>query len=330
MFQKLREPLPEKNSFLGSARVGDFIIYLPAIFLLCAGGGILFPSTLEKKSTPQPSPVTAIQKNTADISVKTQKQISLQTENAETLLYKARIFAEKGHYIKSFITQLDGAEYYIKQGQYNQALSKIIAAETMAQTHIFSPYSDEMKSALIRTQDLRSEIYFYTKDNDNAGRSASKALELSLEYYGDKHLETAKHYELVSYFYQQQGYAEKSALCLHNAILIFENSPKMDEGELLIKMNNLGEAYRRLQKYDAAEEIISKTILRIEKKYGIDAPELAIPLNNLGLVAFAVGENTKAEAYLSKAYQISRKYQGDDHDVTGYIASNLQRIIKTL
>jgi len=53
-----------------------------------------------------------------------------------------------------------------------------------------------------------------------------------------------------------------------------------------------------------------------------------VPLNNLGLVKFAKQERTKAEAYLMRAYQISHKYQSASHDVTGYIASNLERVQK--
>ena len=229
---------------------------------------------------------------------------------------------------KAFTAYNKAAQIYFDQERYSQSYAVSSKSLSLLQNHVKKPYSKDLQKAIITFWNLQALNEKALKNSESALYAAQKSFDQTKALYGSDHLETAHSYNVLGKFYQNHNDIINALQCQYSALKIYKKHNYLDIGTYLIKMNNLGEHYRLQKSYGEAEKIISETIHFIENKYGSDVPELAVPLNNLGLVKYAKQERTKAEAFLMRAYQISRKYQSSGHDVTGYIASNLERVQK--
>lgn len=327
LFYKLRQPLETKDKKKSLSVEEKIKFYaLPLICISALGvAGLWFYKSQQGFHYLGGDGLVDEQKLSAKIvtSLPSEKPTKSVSQSSEHYLFLARSAIEKNQFRQAFSSYLRAANVAILKKNYTQADDSLIRAYVMMTQKIDPKEYNAIADDIVNYYDLGSELALKQDKGNDALNLARKALEYSIKFFGENSVQVAQHYELLAFFYEQMGENEKSLLFRHNALLIFQDDPKGDWGTLLIKMNNLGEAYRIAGDYNKAKEVISDTIQRIEKKFGSHAPELAIPLNNLALVHIALGERTIAEAYLTKAYDIAKKYQGTNNPITEYIAENL-------
>jgi tetratricopeptide (TPR) repeat protein len=94
-------------------------------------------------------------------------------------------------------------------------------------------------------------------------------------------------------------------------------------------LNNLGELYRQLERFDEAEPLFREALAIDEARLGPDDQGLAKPLNNLALVQRARGDHVAAERNLKRSLHILEDSLGRRHpDVAGSL-NNLARLYET-
>ena len=94
-------------------------------------------------------------------------------------------------------------------------------------------------------------------------------------------------------------------------------------------LNNLGEIYRQLERFDEAEPLFREALAIDEARLGPDDQGLARPLNNLALVQRARGDHVAAERNLKRSLHILEDSLGRRHpDVAGSL-NNLARLYET-
>lgn len=339
LFQKLRNPLPGDHALPNNTdklkQYRDMILPVSAIALVTIV--ILAPEFLQRQDNALPVKQNHIGTfhqlslpNNNDIKAhkNLKNNFVYKQDTAEAVLNMARIAGDNMQFEKAFISYNKAAQIYFDGGRFAQAKSVTAKALSLLQNHIRHPFSKELQQDIIAFWGLQAVTDKALGQAGDALYAAQETFNHVRKFHGETHLETAHYYNFLGSFYQNNNDIMNALHCQYAALKIYKYHNYFDTGNYLIKMNNLGEHYRLQKSYDNAEKIISETIHFIENKFGADVPELAVPLNNLGLVKFAKQERTKAEAYLMRAYQISRKYQSAGHDVTGYIASNLERVQK--
>ena len=342
-FYKLRQPFDAKqNSYAKSQIISDFYgrhqhyiqIYFPALLCMC-GVAFLLPIGILKASGYENNTdlnnniqfqklLTPVDNVLKDNLSEAENNIS-KIQNQSSDISKINQSLAANDYKNFVYYSIKNANEQVKNKNYSQAIDILKNLYLIMDTQKID-LSDKMKHDIITGYDLYSESYLGVQDIKLATEFANKSLNASLDFFGSNSDITAKHYELGAFFCEKNNDINNALSYRHKAILIYQKNNSLDLGTLLVKMNNLGESYRLAKQYNSAVTVISQTIQYIEQKFNTDAPELAVPLNNLALTHVGLRERTKAEAYLIRAYQISRKYQGEHNDVTGYIASNLQRV----
>ena len=94
-------------------------------------------------------------------------------------------------------------------------------------------------------------------------------------------------------------------------------------------LNNLGEIYRQLERFDEAEPLFREALAIDEATLGPEDQGLAKPLNNLALVQRARGDHVEAERNLKRSLRILENSLGRRHpDVAGSL-NNLARLYET-
>lgn len=232
--------------------------------------------------------------------------------------------------IKGLKYRLQGINNYIQASDYETALKESQIVDSIFDTQFLDKNDNITYKLRIYHYNFLSEIYYRLNNPQQAVAYSKKSLENSLAYYGQDSLKTAKQYELMAFNLDNIGDFDKALKLRHNAVDIrlryHGNKVKIDEGNLIADMNNLGEEYRTLGYFAESKEILLQAINRIEKKHGIDAPELIVVLNNLGLTYQESDNKIIALSYLQQAYQLAHRHYGNDHDLTHIISKNITHL----
>jgi tetratricopeptide (TPR) repeat protein len=78
-------------------------------------------------------------------------------------------------------------------------------------------------------------------------------------------------------------------------------------------LNNLAVLYKYTAKFDEAGQLCRRVLAILEQEFGVDSLETATIHHNLGELEHARGRYGHGEPHARRAYEIRRRFLGDDH-----------------
>jgi tetratricopeptide (TPR) repeat protein len=109
-------------------------------------------------------------------------------------------------------------------------------------------------------------------------------------------------------------YAEAAPLAEQAVAEALEKNP--NHRNTAKSLNNLGEVYRNLGRFDEAEPLYHQALAIDEETIGPEHPDTATDLNNLAKLYAAQGRLAEAEPCYTRAVAIRTKRLGPDHAAT--------------
>lgn len=106
-------------------------------------------------------------------------------------------------------------------------------------------------------------------------------------------------------FMQQQKYTD-AVDALDKAIKIIEWIKEPDDWDYIVTLTNLGEVYRKMQKYEEAHLFMEKSLAISEKKFGNDNIRTSLPLVDLALLNIEAGRFNEAKPFIDRGILIFR------------------------
>jgi len=116
-------------------------------------------------------------------------------------------------------------------------------------------------------------------------------------------------------------YAEAAALAEQAVAEALEKNP--NHRNTAKSLNNLGEVYRNLGRFDEAEPLYHQALAIDEQTIGPEHPDTAIDLNNLATLYYNQGRYDEAEPLYRRALAIYEKVRGPGHPETAANLNNL-------
>lgn len=125
----------------------------------------------------------------------------------------------------------------------------------------------------------------------------------------------------VAQLYKQGKYKEALPLA-KRCLKIREKTFTPADDALRTALNNLGEVYLALQKYEDAEPLFERLVRAYDESAPAD-PRLVRALQKMGLIGFVTGQHEKTEKLYQRALAITEKAYAPDDQRVAYAASYL-------
>jgi len=159
-------------------------------------------------------------------------------------------------------------------------------------------------------------------DYENRMRCLNKALDFSINKYGEHSYKTARvYYDLGRALIRSEDFV-KAEMHLKRALDIFRKDSQLYKKQITECLNEIGRVYGRLSKYKEAI-IIHKQALKNSIIENGNALETGKILNELGWVLFNYGDYRQAENHLIKSLDIHEKILGKNHVETARVQKSL-------
>ncbi|MBD2616254.1 tetratricopeptide repeat protein [Nostoc punctiforme FACHB-252] len=151
-----------------------------------------------------------------------------------------------------------------------------------------------------------------------------KQILISIDRFGEKHLEVASSYNNLAKLYNHLHYYIEAEEYYNKAKDICETLPEVNNLDVATILNNLALLYSS-QNLDAksftyfqnnyikAEELFCQALKIRKNQLGDDHPDVAESLNNLGMLYVENDKYEEAEEFLQKALEVRRKNYGTEH-----------------
>ena len=154
---------------------------------------------------------------------------------------------------------------------------------------------------------------------ETADSLLSAALGIRQTSLRPNHPDIASTLQLLGYLNQRQGNFEKAEQLYTESLAIYEEQ-SMDDPDNAMEAaslkNSLGKVLENTARYEEAETLYQEAVSYILANLGDDHPRLINYLSNLGYVQLLLGDNEKAEHYLTQSVETARKVWGNDHPHT--------------
>lgn len=121
---------------------------------------------------------------------------------------------------------------------------------------------------------------------------------------------------------------DRATICHQRSLHLAEGIWGHDHPATAIRLNNLGETWRRLQEFDKAEIFLKEALRRLKKKVGRNHPYVANILGSLGRLCVDQGQADAAENYFITALRLSENSRGLDDPLIFLCVNGLAKIAR--
>ena len=150
-----------------------------------------------------------------------------------------------------------------------------------------------------------------------------KALELSLDFFGEEHLDTAICYNSLAFIYESCEEFDEALNLYQKSLAIREKILGENHSETSILYNNIAGIYAVLAEYEKALELYEKALSITTKILGKNHPDNSTHHNNIAWINYTRGEYKKALAQYKIALEMSIEVVGNKHPSTLQSYDNL-------
>ncbi|MBL8138666.1 MAG: serine/threonine protein kinase [Acidobacteria bacterium] len=127
--------------------------------------------------------------------------------------------------------------------------------------------------------------------------------------------------------YTSQGAYQASLALFQRALELRRATLGPDDLDTVASMDDMGEAYRELGRFDEAESM-HREALAAKERLGAPPASIAASLNNVGLTLSERGRFTEAEPLLRQALDMWRRHEGPTADVVASGLNNLADVVR--
>ncbi len=127
--------------------------------------------------------------------------------------------------------------------------------------------------------------------------------------------------------YTSQGAYQASLSLFQRALELRRATLGPDDLDTVASMDDMGEAYRELNRFDEAESM-HREALAAKQRLGAPPSSIAASLNNVGLTLSERGRFADAEPLLRQALDIWRRHEGAAADVVASGLNNLADVVR--
>ncbi|NEW61327.1 DUF2225 domain-containing protein [Sulfurovum sp. bin170] len=150
-----------------------------------------------------------------------------------------------------------------------------------------------------------------------------RALELSLDFFGENHLDTAICYNSLAFVYESCEKFDEALKFYKKSLSIRESLLGECHPETAILYNNIAGIYSIVAEYQKALELYEKALGITTKTLGKNHPENSTHYNNIAWVNYTMGEYETALSQYKISLEISIDSVGEKHPSTLQSYDNL-------
>lgn len=155
-----------------------------------------------------------------------------------------------------------------------------------------------------------------------------KALEISEEYLGSEHPETAQSLNNFGYLLRLMGDLDAAQPYLERALAIREKTLGSEHPDTAQSLNNLGSILNDMGNLAAGRSYYERALAINEQVLGPEHPDTALVLNNLGVLLHHMRDMAAAQPLYERALAIREKTLGPDHPTTATSLNNLGSLLQ--
>lgn len=163
----------------------------------------------------------------------------------------------------------------------------------------------------------------YFSDYNTAIEFAKINLRYNIQKYGDNSENTSTSYNNIGLLYLELNDHEKAIEYLRKSLSISENIYGSDSIETIPTILNIGLSYYHSEDYTTAKDYFCYCVNYLEDNKHYDNDNLSFAYNNLGGTEDKLGNKDTALECYKKAYDLSRKLNGD-YNIINY--TNLRNV----
>jgi preprotein translocase subunit SecA/nephrocystin-3 len=150
-----------------------------------------------------------------------------------------------------------------------------------------------------------------------------KALDLSLEFFGENHLDTALCYNSLAFVFESCEKFDEALAYYQKALIVKKEKLGENHSKTAIAYNNMGGIYSVFAEYDKALEFYQKALDITTKTLGRNHPENSTHFNNIAWIHYTMGEYELALSEYELSLQLSVNALGEKHPSTLQSYDNL-------
>ncbi|SFV57848.1 kinesin light chain-like protein [hydrothermal vent metagenome] len=150
-----------------------------------------------------------------------------------------------------------------------------------------------------------------------------KALEHSIDFFGENHLDTAICYNSLAFIYESCEKFDEALIFYQKALKIREAILSKNHVQTAILYNNIAGIYSILAKYEEALKLYEKALFITTKTLGKNHFENSIHYNNIAWIHYTMGDYETALKEYNHSLDISINAVGENHTSTLQSYDNL-------
>lgn len=185
---------------------------------------------------------------------------------------------------------------------------------------------EEEQEQLLQSITQTGDSYFATGTYEVALEYRKRALQVSLDLWGEDHPNTARLFEEFAMNYSYLGEFQEAIPLYERALYAYSKTPGDNIPNIANSYTNLGISYVSLNKPSKAIEYLQKSLELIRASYGADHPQMAIVYNNLGIAYLKLNNDSEARNYFNSALRILGDEYPEDHPYIVEIKRNIEEI----
>lgn len=173
-------------------------------------------------------------------------------------------------------------------------------------------------------------VYQELGEIDHARDLLERALEATLENYGEKHPEIAVHQSNLAHIYRDLGEYEEARDLYENALRSDLENFGEKHPAVAMHHSNLAHVYKDLGDFEKARELLEQTLKIDLELYEPTHPFISQAQSNLATIYKNLGEYEKARDFLETSMKSDLVNFGEDHPTISVTRSNLASIYRIL